>query len=246
MLAALAVFSSLSLFSQNNEKLIKDYISQNKIREYKKSDLTNFIIGNNDESKSLNGNVVKFQQTYNGLPVYNAEGTVLVRDNKIIYYTDTFLKDYTSSVSNHATLNKNVALQKISQNLQKQQIESYPILSFSDVEPQDGKAAKQRLVYVEDAGVLKLAYQFSLPEPNSPSYWDILVDATNGNIIRKLDLNLSCNFHKDAFSYDHTHFQNNFVGPLNSVVNKNAAFLVPDNASYNIFPLPVEAPTFDS
>jgi len=246
MLAALAVFSSSSLFSQNNEKLIKDYISQNKIREYKKSDLTNFIIGNNDESKSLNGNVVKFQQTYNGLPVYNAEGTVLVRDNKIIYYTDTFLKDYTSSVSNHATLNKNVALQKISQNLQKQQIESYPILSFSDVEPQDGKAAKQRLVYVEDAGVLKLAYQFSLPEPNSPSYWDILVDATNGSIITKLDLNLSCNFHEDAFSYDHTHFQNNLVGPLNSVVNKNAAFLVPDNASYNIFPLPVEAPTFGS
>ncbi|GAA4162564.1 T9SS-dependent M36 family metallopeptidase [Chryseobacterium ginsenosidimutans] len=245
LFAASAIFPSI-LFGQDNEKLIKDYISQNKIREYKKSDLTNFIIGNTDESKSLNGNVVKFQQTYNGLPVYNAEGTVLVRDNKIIYYSDSFLKDYSSAVSNTATVSKAIALQKISQNLQKQQIESYPILGFSDVEPQNGKAAKQRLVYVEDAGALKLAYQFSLPEPNSPSYWDILVDATNGNIISKLDMNLSCNFHDDAFSHDHIHFQNNFVGPLNSVANQSAAFLVPDNASYNIFPLPLEAPTFGS
>ncbi|PTT71610.1 metalloprotease, partial [Chryseobacterium sp. HMWF001] len=93
-----AMFPSV-LFGQDNEKLIKDYISQNKIREYKKSDLANFKIDNVDESKSLNGNVIKFQQTYNGLPVYNAEGTVLVRDSKIIYYSDTFLKDYTSSVS---------------------------------------------------------------------------------------------------------------------------------------------------
>ncbi|WP_306619707.1 T9SS-dependent M36 family metallopeptidase [Chryseobacterium ginsenosidimutans] len=245
LFAVSAIFPSI-LFGQDNEKLIKDYISQNKIREYKKSDLTNFIIGNVDESKSLNGNVVKFQQTYNGLPVYNAEGTVLVRDNKIIYYSDSFLKDYSSAVSNTATISKTIALQKISQNLQKQQIDSYPILSFSDMEPQDGKAAKQRLVYVEDVGALKLAYQFSLPEPNSPSYWDILVDATNGNIISKLDLNLSCNFHDDAFSHDHTHFQNNFVGPLNSITNQNVNLLAPDNASYNIFPLPLEAPTFGS
>jgi Zn-dependent metalloprotease len=57
---------------------------------------------------------------------------------------------------------------------------------------------QNRLVYVQDNGALKLAYQFSFPEPNSPSYWDILVDANTGNIISKLDLNLSCNFHHDA------------------------------------------------
>ncbi|GAA5090942.1 T9SS-dependent M36 family metallopeptidase [Chryseobacterium ginsengisoli] len=245
LFAVSAVFPSI-LFGQDNEKLIKDYISQNKIKEYKKSDLTNFTIGNVDESKSLNGNVVKFQQTYNGLPVYNAEGTVLVRDNKIIYYSDSFLKDYSSSVANVASISKNAALQKISQNLQKQKVESYPILGFNDSEPENVKVAKQRLVYVEDAGILKLAYQFSLPEPDSPNYWDILIDATNGNIISKLDLNLSCNFHDDAFSHDHTHFQSNLIGPLNNIANKNVNFLVPDNASYNIFPLPLEAPTFGS
>ncbi|WP_449398832.1 hypothetical protein [Chryseobacterium wanjuense] len=51
-----------------------------------------------------------------------------------------------------------------------------------------------------------------LPEPDSPNYWDILVDATNGNIISKLDLNLSCNFNDDAYSHDHIHAKNNFIG----------------------------------
>lgn len=244
LFAMSAIFPSV-LFGQDNEKLIKDYISQNKIREYKKSDLTNFSIGNVDQSQSLNGHVVKFQQIYNGFPVYNAEGTVLIRDNKVIYYTDTFLKDYQSATSNNVSINKITALQKIAQNLQKQKVESYPILSFNDPEPSNIKIAKQRLVYVEDAGVLKLAYQFSLPEPDSPSYWDILLDASNGAIISKLDLNLSCNFHHDAYSRDYSHIHNHFIGPLNQT-KQTSSFLAPDNASYNVFPLPIEAPTIGS
>lgn len=82
LFAVSAAFSS-NLFAQDNEKLIKDYISQNKLREYKKLDLNNFVVDNVDDSKSLNGTVVKFQQTYNGLPIYNAEWTAFIRYNKI-------------------------------------------------------------------------------------------------------------------------------------------------------------------
>ncbi len=246
LFAVSAIFPSV-LFGQDNERLIKDYISQNKIKEYKKSDLANFIIDNVDESQSLNGNIVKFQQTFNGLPVYSAGGTMLVRDNKIIYFNDTFLKDYKSAAPAVASINKSAALNKIAQNLQKQQIANYPILSFTDADTADGKFAKQRLVYIEDAENLKLAYEFSVPEPASASYWNILVDASNGEIIRKLDLNLSCNFHNDAYSHhDHSHAQNQFIGPLNKTTQTAAFFLAPDNASYNVFPLPIEAPTFGS
>ncbi|WPO83908.1 T9SS-dependent M36 family metallopeptidase [Chryseobacterium sp. JJR-5R] len=249
LFAVSAIIPSV-LFGQDNEKLIKDYISQNKIREYKKSDLTGFIIGNVDTSKSMNGDVVKFQQMYNGFPVYNAEGTVLIRENKVVYYTDTFLKDYQSAAPNSVSVNKITALQKIAQDLQKQEIGSYPILGFNDPDPGNIKVVKQRLVYVEDAGSLKLAHEFSFPEPGSSSYWDILVDASNGKIISKSDLNVSCNFHHDAYShdYDHSHNHNAFVGPINKTQQSESAvsFLAPDNASYNIFPLPIEAPTFGS
>ncbi|WP_185097434.1 hypothetical protein [Chryseobacterium soli] len=124
LFAVFAVIPS-SLFSQDNERLIKDYISQNKIREYKKSDLTNFIVDNVDNSKSLKGSVVKFQQMYNGLPIHSSVGTALVRDGKIVYYADNFIQDYTSSTSNNAKITQKDAIDKIADNLGKAEIKAY-------------------------------------------------------------------------------------------------------------------------
>lgn len=250
-----AVFSAFPtiLFGQDNEKLIKDYISQNKIREYKKSDLNNIIVDNIDPSKSLNGNVVKFLQTYKGLPVYSSVGTALIRDNKIIYYTDNFVKDYTASTSGIAAINKNTALQKIAEDLKNPDIANFTILGYLEKTQKRATSANQRLVYTNDeSGNLRLAYEYTLREPKSPNYWNILVDANNGNILLKNNLTLSCNFHHDAYGSEagesHAdHFENTLVGPQNSVAqNNNIPLLLPDNASYNVFPLPIEAPTFGS
>lgn len=105
---------------------------------------------------------------------------------------------------------------------------------------------KQRLTYVYDNGILKLAYHFSFPEPDALHYWDILIDANNGNIISKTDLNLSCNFHHDAYSHDAVNSQRDLIGPVFEHSDNSFSLLAPDNASYTIFPLPIEAPTFGS
>jgi extracellular elastinolytic metalloproteinase len=249
-----AVFSAFPtiLFGQDNEKLIKDYISQNKTREYKKSDLNNIIIDNVDPSNSLNGNVVKFLQTYNGLPIYSSVGTALIKDNKIVYYTDNFVKDYTASTSGTAAINKTFALQKIAEDLKNSDIANFTILEYLEKTQKKATSANQRLVYTnDDNGNLRLAYEYTLMEPKSPNYWNILVDANNGNILVKHNLTLSCNFHHDAYSsdadYSHAdHFENTLVGPQNNIVQNNIPLLVPDNATYNVFPLPIEAPTFGS
>ena len=251
MMAAFAVFSSLHLFCQDNGKLIKDYISQNKIREYKKPDLINFIIDNTDASRSLNGDVVKFQQTYHGLPIYNSVGTALIKNNKIVYFTDNFIKSYIQSTPGSAGINKVIALQKIADYLGKQEIKNYPVLDFLEAAPVNSRAAKQRLVYVENNGDLKLAYEFSIKEPKSSNYWDILVDAHTGAIINKINLTLSCNFHDNAYHHDYSHNGNSEKSIAAKALNASpqqqaSSFLAPDNALYNIFPLPIEAPTFGS
>ncbi|WP_250253277.1 T9SS-dependent M36 family metallopeptidase [Chryseobacterium sp. Marseille-Q3244] len=244
LFAVFSVFPAF-MFGQDNERLLKDYISQNKTREYKKSDLNNIIIDNVDPSKSLNGNVVKFLQTYNGLPIYSSVGTALIRDNKIVYYTDNFVKDYKESASGSASVTAKDALQKIADHLGKDEVKSYYILGYSDTDPEKGHAAKQRLVYAEDKGSLKLAYQFSFQDPKSPSYWDILINAKTGEIISESDLNLSCNFRHDAFSHDEsTLAHNGFIGPVQ--MSAQSALLAPDMATYNVFSLPIESATFGS
>ncbi|AZA54195.1 T9SS-dependent M36 family metallopeptidase [Chryseobacterium sp. G0201] len=250
LFAAFAVLPS-TLFGQDNEKLIKDYISQNKIREYKKSDLTNFIIDNVDNSKSLNGNVVKFQQTYNGFPVYSSVGTVLIKDNKVVYYTDNFVKNYFVSTPNTAVISETTALQKIAEDLQNQEINNLTILNHSEKSTNKAALAIQRLVYANDGNEnLRLAYEYSFTEPKSVNYWNILVDANNGKIIEKNNLTLSCNFTHDPYSSDftHDHFADNthqLIGAENKV-QQNFPFFLPDNASYNVFPLPIESASFGS
>ncbi|MCD0456530.1 T9SS-dependent M36 family metallopeptidase [Chryseobacterium sp. LC2016-27] len=253
VIAVFAVIPSVS-FAQSNEVLIKNYISQNKLREYKKSDLNQFIIDNVDSSKSLNGDVVKIQQTYNGLPVYNSVATALVKDSKVVYFTDNFIKDYHESTSTNATISKNSALDKIADDLGNSEISSLPIIKFLEKTANKNYAAKQRLVYANNKnGDLRLAYEYSFSEPKSANYWSIIVDANNGDIISKANLTTFCEFEQNTYSHDysqsHIHAddsEHSFVGAENKIdqLNQNLALLLPDNASYNIFPLPLEAPTF--
>ncbi|WP_246008621.1 T9SS-dependent M36 family metallopeptidase [Chryseobacterium lactis] len=247
-----AVFSAFPtiLFGQDNESVIKSYISQNKIREYKKSDLNNFIVDNVDQSKSLNGNVVKFLQTYNGLPIHSSVGTALIKDNKVVYYTDNFVKDYKVATSGNAVINKSDALQKIASELKNSDIANFTIQGF--LEKNKNSSANQRLVYVNDEnGNLRLAYEYVLMEPKSSNYWNIVVDANNGQILEKNNLTLSCNFRPDSYAseigHDHSdHLKNLAIGPVNQQKQNDFSFLLPDNASYNVFPMPIESPTFGS
>ncbi|WP_228435775.1 T9SS-dependent M36 family metallopeptidase [Chryseobacterium pennipullorum] len=247
--ALLSVFPAV-LYGQDNEKLIKDYISQNKIREYKKSDLNNFMVDNVDPSKSLNGNIVKFLQTYKGLPVYSSVGTALIQDNKIVYYIDNFVKDYTASTSANALISKRDALQKIAEDLKNTEVANFTILEYLEKNKERATSANQRLVYAHDEnGSLRLAYEYTLIEPKSPNYWNIVVDANNGKILVKNNMTLSCNFHPEGYSseagHNHAdHFENTLIGPQNSIAKNNASLFLPDNASYNVLPMPIEAPTF--
>ncbi|MFL9833261.1 T9SS-dependent M36 family metallopeptidase [Chryseobacterium terrae] len=245
VIAVFVAIPSIS-FAQSNEVLIKNYISQNKLREYKKSDLNQFVIDNVDFSKSLNGDVVKIQQTYNGLPVYGTAATALIKNNTVTYFNDNFVKNYTSSVPANASLTKKAALDKIAMDLGNNEISNLPLLDFFQQAQNKHVAAKHRLVYAfDEKGNLKLAYEFLVHEPKTTNHWNYVIDANSGDVITKINLNLSCNFHDGAYSHD----SQAVVLPQNKEfypVNNNSLLLSADNASYNVFALPVEAPTFAS
>lgn len=240
LIAALAIFPT-DLLAQNNDVLIKNYISGNTLREYKKSGLTDFITDNTDPSKSLNGDVVKIQQTYKGFPIFNAVATALIKNGKIVYFSDNFIKDYETADLDANIFKKEDALNKIAELIGSAEVKDYKILNFSDSSNDDRRFVKQRPIYIQVEGHLRFAYEFILREPKSPNSWDIIVDAKTGNILHKENLNLSCTFHPGAYGHEHSY--NAFIGPVNKTP-ADVSFLAPNTATYNVFPLPVEAPTF--
>lgn len=239
VLCALFVLLPYSFFSQENKRLIKNYISTKHAQDFKKSDLIDFDIDNVDSSKSLNGEIVKIQQKFKGYPIYNALANAFIKNGKVEYYSDSFVKNYDFSSSQTANINKEKALKNIALALKNNDITNFSILENSSQESSDKNVAKQRLMFVDVNSNLKLAYEFSFQEPKSSNHWHILVDANSGEIISKDNLTLSCNFHSDAYSSESEN-------DISKSENQENSLKLADNASYNVFPLPIEAPTFGS
>ena len=242
-LFSLFIFLPFIIFSQEQKRLIADYFQTKQSQNSKKLDLLNFDIDNVDYSKSLGGEVIKIQQKFKGCPIYNAVGTALIKENKILYFSDSFVKNYDHSTSNIPLLSKESALRKIVNTLQNKDLENYLIIENTLSEPHHKKCATQKLVFVEVNSDLRLAYQFFLTEKKSSNSWNILVDANTGEIINKDNLKLSCSFHPGAFVHDHS---SESLIKIQNKESKSSYLLSPDNASYNIFPLPIESPTFGS
>lgn len=239
-LLALFILFPYFMFSQQQKRLISNYILTKQSKDFKNADLRDFEIDNIDSSESLKGEIIKIQQRFKGCPVYNAVGTAVIKGDKIVYFSDSFVKNYNVSTSETATLNKEKALENIAIHLGKEEIKSFKILENSPSESSHKNFTKQKLTFVEVNDNLRLAYEFSFQEPHSTNYWNVLVDANSGEIISKDNLNLSCNFHSDAYSGESTNSNN--IGSEN--LKQNTFLKLADNASYNVFPLPIEAPTF--
>ena len=85
-IAAFFAFSFIQ--AQNYESVVKNYISTNQI--YKKITASEIKITNSDRSESLKGTIVNVQQTYDGIPVFNAISSALIRDNAVSHFSDNF------------------------------------------------------------------------------------------------------------------------------------------------------------
>ncbi|VXB88718.1 MULTISPECIES: T9SS-dependent M36 family metallopeptidase [Chryseobacterium] len=244
--------------AQDNVRLIKDYLYKNNTKEFKKRDLTDFRINMVDESKSLKGTVVKFQQTYKGIPIYASSGSVLVKNEKIVYLTENFVKNYNYASKSTPSITAESALGKIADELKNPEINKRKIVDRSSISSHkadiDNNATYQ-LCYVNDDGNLKLAYNFLVPEIKKSNSWVALVNADTGEIINIRNSALSCSFDTDINTHDESmHYEKNSVvtevTAPNALIHNNqkskqtAPLLAPDNASYKVFALPLEAPSF--
>lgn len=124
----LFILTSSAVFSQQQKRLISNYMRSTQIGNFKKADLTDFDIDNVDPSESLKGNIVKIQQKFKGYPVYNAVGTAVIKSGQVIYFSDSFVKNYHFSASNIPTLTQEKALERIAVTLDNDDISNFLIV----------------------------------------------------------------------------------------------------------------------
>lgn len=238
-----SIFSVSALSAQKYEQTIKDYVNSAQASFQRVNpELKVFKIINVDPSKSLNGDVVGIQQTINGIPVFGSSANVLIRDGKVLNFADTFIKNYPSAIKGKESGRKDALVASTIQKLN----------GLSSVKNIDGKEAPivANSVYFAKGGELILGYQFYVEEKGTGNVWNTIVSTDDGSILYQENTTLSCSFNDEAYDHHSESFVQNI--PVSLPANIAAAnlqtpvnfVLAPDNASYNVFAFPTEAPTF--
>lgn len=238
------LFSFGQANAQDFKTLIKNHMSTQS--GFLKSDLKNFEIINEDFSKSMNGDVVKIQQSLNGIPVYNATGTALIKSEKVTYFEQSFAKNYANiSKPNVASANTSV-FANVAQNVGLKNADQYQLIGINDAEKDTAANVKNRLIYFQTENHdLRLCYEFIFEEKGTSNYWAFLADATTGEVLNKENLTVSCQFAHDAYSHDYSaHLPAGFNADFSNNENKfvGPAALAPADAQYRVFAFPVESP----
>ncbi|MGG7440581.1 T9SS-dependent M36 family metallopeptidase [Chryseobacterium arthrosphaerae] len=216
---------------QSSAKLIQDYYQKTGKLNQKNStgDKVGVIVLNEDLSRSLGANIVNVQQTYDGLRVYNALGKVLIKEGQIISEENDFRR-------NIVTAKQKTSPVKFQEDALKQKLGLQDVTDISYLPD----------VYFEKNGMFILAKELFVSDKNSSDVWHLIADAATGEILSKNNMTLNCSFDHTSHSHDSEAGQQtvNIHQSENKTVQNNT--FAPTNASYNVFPLPVEAPTFGS
>lgn len=243
--AVCLMFSFGAANAQDYKSIIQSQLSAKS--NFQKANLNNFEIITQDFSKSMNADIIKVQQSFNGIPVYNALATALIKDQKVNYLTENFAKNYVNAAQPSTARPTSDVFASMAQNLGLKNSSEYKLLNFDDADLDGAPFAKTKLVYfLTEKGDLKLCHQFMFAEKGTSNYWDILADATTGEIVNKENLTISCTFPHGTFQHDYSAhtpegFSTNFDKESTAEINAPTALAALD-ASYNVFALPVESP----
>lgn len=246
MAAAFLLFSFGTVSAQDFKTVIKNHMDVKS--NIQKADLKDFKIINEDFSRSMKAVVVKVQQSYQGIPLYNSVATAVIRDAKVNYFTDNFTKNYSKAAAPNKAAAANSIFSGVLQNLNIQDA-SYKLVGMKDDVQNIDHAVRNRLIYYPTQNnELRLCYEYIFEEKGTSNYWDILADAQTGEILVKENLTVSCSFNHDAYSHDYSeHIPDGFDKFEDRSEPADAlAALAPDAASYRVFPFPVESPIHGS
>lgn len=243
-----ALFFATILNAQNSESLIRDYISKEASFKGMQNPLE-FKILNEVNSASMQSNIVNVQQYYQGVPIYMSLAKAVIKDGNVLSFNNNFEKKYSpSTYSNVSTVKSALDTVLVTLGLTASQ---YTLLADGQEinNPAKNEVASFQYYYKDSNNKLVPARLFYIDDSANNAFWSVLTNLENNQIIEKHNMVISCNFYDDAYAatesgnaHNHDHFISNFTeNQINEAIS--SAKLATD-ATYNVFKLPVEAPTF--
>ena len=217
-----------------------------------KTDLDNMRISGAYIDKISGAYLIYVQQTYKSADVFNAIQTYAFKNGKLISATGKPMaeianminaKDGKAKVTPANAVSAAAAQLKLfittsltaAKQLNAMQEFDFGTLNISSVN------VKSKLIWLPDELTRKalLTWQVEIQPKGSPDYWLVNVDALNGNVINKINLNIVCDWtHPNNAGKIGTQFNTTDYTSLNNAEDALAV----NGAKYKVVPFPKESP----
>ncbi len=193
-------------FSQNNSGKIQTYLDQNKSKfNLTSQDVSDWYIQSIGNSESTKIDTYWILQRYQGIEIYNATSNVWVKNDEIINVLNGFIPNITQKVNTTTpSLSVLAALQKgfLAVNATAVTCAITETVSSTEFKISNGNLTEDpitaKLVFQPVKNSLKLAWDFTFYTQDYKHLWSIRIDATNGNLLEKNDMVISCNYPNNA------------------------------------------------
>ncbi len=221
--------------------LIQDHLIENPKYSFETSDLEGLIINNTVFTEHSGITHVYVNQSYNGIPLFNAISSVALKNNKVVYYANNFLSNIASKINTTTPVKTpQNAIHKIATYFELGTPENLEVLSetnntytFSNANISK-KPISVKLGYFLDDEILKLSWDILVYTKDNQHWLSIKIDASNNTILNVDDLLLKCTF-------GHNHSKT--IKPQGFItLTKQSNSILVDGSVYNVFALPAESP----
>lgn len=240
--AFLFLFSYNTVWAQDSSVLTmtKEYLeSQASTLGFDATDIQDLVVQTNYTDEKSKIEYAYVQQNFAGYPVYGAIANFAIKDGKVVYMTQTFQKNIAQRIGNqNAELNLDVISSKVVQNLG---------LTLNENAFLNTEFTNQIMYYATEDGKLNLSWMvhFNVNTGTELKILEVISNAKTGEIYAQHNQLLSCNFDGTPFENVLTEYKKS--EKVQWLEQQYATSTMYDDGSkYNVFQLPIEAPTFGS
>lgn len=242
-------FAQHNLSNSEYSKLIEGYLIKNQANyNLTDNDIQDLYVSNAYFSESTKINHVYINQRYQGIEIFNAVSSVAIKDDAVFYYANNFISKINQKVNTTTSqINAQRAIENAVSQLNLGHVQGLELISGKGNQfiynganvSQTNIAVKLVYFYAKEQDELKLAWDLNINTLSGKNWWSVRVDAISGQIIDITDWVVSCDFGEGDHS-NHTFHANS----KEDFTLFKANPMVASGSKYNVFALPVEAPSF--
>jgi PKD repeat protein len=242
------VLFAVTLQAQRYKSTIDQYLRQEKSQwNLTDQDISHYAVSSQYDHPESGLTYTYLVQQVNGIRIFNAVSTIVLKDGKVAHVANRFVPNAAKKANavqptisagqaiRYAALHLGLTLAEEPQQLDKDADRFRYHYTKAGISKENIKA---ELIFVADEGLI-LAWNIIIHPVGTADGWNIRIDALTGEFIEKNNWTLYCDF-----GHPHADHSGNATCGVNQYSGQSMLPALSDSAVYNVFPFPVEAPSF--